>query len=130
MEFVLDEEKLKINDLDRIQLKDLSIRHLGVLTAEANHHIALSLLDVTFAYAYDLRTNSGEHTVESGWTIAKLAPTLSVLARWSNAHEALVAAVRRSLVYPVYRNWELSMKVLDDVEKILQIGEFCFYFTV
>uniref|UniRef100_A0A914ELW4 Protein SHQ1 homolog n=1 Tax=Acrobeloides nanus TaxID=290746 RepID=A0A914ELW4_9BILA len=122
MEFELTDTSLQINDLDREQLKDLPIRFLGNLSSETNYHIALSLIDICFAFAYDLRTNTGEHTVESGWTIAKLAPTLSVLACWQNVHEALTSAVRRSLVYPVCRNWELSMKVVEDLEKILTGG--------
>ena len=71
MEFELTDTSLQINDLDREQLKDLPIRFLGNLSSETNYHIALSLIDICFAFAYDLRTNTGEHTVESGWTIAK-----------------------------------------------------------
>lgn len=39
----------------------------------------LGLIDILFAYAYDFRTNEGESTVESGWTICTLSSTLSYL---------------------------------------------------
>lgn len=41
--------------------------------------VLLGALDILCAYAYDVRTNEGEHTVESGWTICTLSSTLSCL---------------------------------------------------
>ncbi|KAJ3101375.1 Hsp90 cochaperone shq1 [Phlyctochytrium bullatum] len=41
--------------------------------------IYLGLVDILFAYCYDHRITEGEHNVESPWTIAKIAATLSCL---------------------------------------------------
>lgn len=46
---------------------------------DSDQSLLLSLVDIVFAFAYDYRTTLGEHTVESGWTIARLSSTLSWL---------------------------------------------------
>jgi protein SHQ1 len=38
--------------------------------------LLLALVDLMFAYCYNHRTTTGDHTVESAWTIAKLSPTI------------------------------------------------------
>mmetsp|Transcript_24493 Transcript_24493/g.27238 ORF Transcript_24493/g.27238 Transcript_24493/m.27238 type:complete len:464 (-) Transcript_24493:28-1419(-) len=81
------------------------------------------VVDILFAYAYDYRTTKGEHTVESAWTIRKLSATLSWQEQFVSAKDALSASVRRSLVYPLYRHWKLSTKVIHDVKKILMLGK-------
>ncbi|XP_075229566.1 protein SHQ1 homolog [Lycorma delicatula] len=81
-----------------------------------------SLVDILFAYAYDQRTTLGESTVESAWTINKLSATLSWLQSFSNVKEVVISCMRRSLCYPLFRHWELSMGVLDDTINILKSG--------
>lgn len=123
LQFRLEEKHLSLTDADREQLKDLRVRKLEPLDSEATRAVALFLVDVLHAYFYDLRTTDGEHTVESSWTIAKLAPSLSCLVRWTSAEEALLAATRRSLVYPLYRNWDLTRAVVQDVGAALRKGQ-------
>lgn len=97
----------------------------------------LSLLDILFAYAYDHRTTGGDPTVESSWTVAILSPTLS----WFDAYDAtatgdgteaaihvdtpsdvLLWCIRRSLVYPYLRSYNLGVVVACDAISILQAG--------
>ena len=97
----------------------------------------LSLLDILFAYAYDHRTTGGDPTVESSWTVAILSPTLS----WFDAYNAaevssgtetvipidtpadvLVWCIRRSLVYPYLRSYNLGAMIAGDAISILQGG--------
>lgn len=47
-----------------------------------------------------------------------------LLQSFSTLKEVETVAVRRSLCYPLYRHWDLSMKVLDDVKSILQLGKY------
>lgn len=82
----------------------------------------LSLIDIVFAYAFNKRTTEGENTVESGWTINKLGATLSWVETFSSVHEVAVTCIRRSLCYPLFRHFELSVTVLDDVRKIFLLG--------
>ncbi|KAF9951345.1 hypothetical protein BGZ65_006013 [Modicella reniformis] len=46
----------------------------------------------------------------------------SALDQFTTLTETLVACFRRVLAYPLYRNWNLAMKVLQDVYMILKLG--------
>uniref|UniRef100_A0A0R3RS52 Protein SHQ1 homolog n=1 Tax=Elaeophora elaphi TaxID=1147741 RepID=A0A0R3RS52_9BILA len=107
----------------RDRLKDLPRKAFPKYSPDLTKAITLSLIDILFAYLYDIRTTCGEHSSESGWTIAKLSPTLSYLVRWRTAKESVIGAVRRSLCFPLYRHWVLSMKVLDDLKLLLRKGK-------
>lgn len=128
-------------------MKDLPKKEF-LLDQREEHSACLSLIDILFAYAYNVRTTLGENTVESAWTVNKLSATLSwlqvpsceALVRYSvckihidcisvssfqnlsTLKEATSVPIRRSLCYPLYRHWDLSMKVLNDVKDILKLG--------
>ena len=97
----------------------------------------LSLLDILFAYAYDYRTTGGDPTVESSWTVAILSPTLSWFDTYNAAEAAdateaaicidtpadvLLWCIRRSLVYPYLRSYNLGAMIANDAISILQGG--------
>lgn len=83
----------------------------------------LGLVAILFGYAYDARTTQGEPTVESAWTVGKLCPYFACLdASFRDVRSVAVSCTRRSLVFPLYRHWELSRKVWDDVYNILRDG--------
>jgi len=123
MEFQLVPEKhLSLTDLDLIDLKDLKVRQLEHFSDNHKKKIALSLVDILFAFLYDLRTTGAEGTCESGWTIAKLSPSLTFFVQWHDTYEAIHASVRRSLCYPLYRNLTLAQHVLEDLVIAFEIG--------
>ena len=80
------------------------------------------LLDLLFAYAYDVRTTGGEPTVESGWTIRHLSSVLSYLDAFDTVRDVALACTRRSLCYPLIRHLGLSRTVLADVSALLRLG--------
>ncbi|XP_072178404.1 protein SHQ1 homolog isoform X1 [Diadema setosum] len=82
----------------------------------------LGVADILFAYAYNVRTNEGENSVESAWTVCKLSSTLSCLEWFHTPQEMVIACCRRALCFPLYRNWDLCCKVLKDVRMILRLG--------
>ena len=82
----------------------------------------LGLIDILFAYSYDLRVNESDTTVETAWAICKLSSSMAALDQFTTLKETLVASVRRSLAYPLTRNWNLTMKVLQDVYVIFKLG--------
>lgn len=84
--------------------------------------VFLGLVDIIFAYCYDIRTTEGEHNVESSWTISKLSSTLSWLDTFTSLEETLVACYRRCLCYPLYRNWELTVRVHQDAAHVFICG--------
>eukprot|EP01104_Vermistella_antarctica_P018499 TRINITY_DN6880_c0_g1_i2.p1 TRINITY_DN6880_c0_g1~~TRINITY_DN6880_c0_g1_i2.p1 ORF type:complete len:171 (-),score=50.79 TRINITY_DN6880_c0_g1_i2:253-765(-) len=81
------------------------------------------MVDILFAYAFDHRTTSGDPTCESSWTICKLSPTLSWFDSFQTLKEMMIACVRRALIFPLFRRWDLVQKVLDDVREIFRGGK-------
>ena len=80
------------------------------------------LVDLLFASCYDLRANEGERSSESGWTVGKLSSMLSCNERAESLRECVVAGLRRSLCYPLHRNFGLSLKCFQDVSRVLKLG--------
>jgi protein SHQ1 len=80
------------------------------------------LAGVLFAACYDLRAGAGERTVESAWTISRIAPALSWLEHAEGVEDAVRAAYARSLVYPLYRNLGVANAVLGDVKRLFRGG--------
>ncbi|SCV00950.1 LAME_0G13036g1_1 [Lachancea meyersii CBS 8951] len=93
----------------------------------------LTILSLLFAYNFEQTENEGVHSTESGWTIGKLAPQLSFLdqqivlpddlGKVSIVKAIIITGIRRSLSYPLHRNYQLSMKVWDYVYYILRGGK-------
>ena len=94
-----------------------------LLSADGRRRALYGLFDVLFAYCYDVRTTEGEATVESGWTIRRLSSQLSYLdSAFESAVDAAIACTRRSLCYPLIRNFGLSAAVVKDVACLLKLG--------
>ncbi|KAG7195172.1 uncharacterized protein KQ657_003696 [Scheffersomyces spartinae] len=87
--------------------------------------ILLTITSILFAYHFEQRENEGDHTIESAWTIGILTPQIASLESQliempNNSNKnllqaAIVASIRRALSYPLHRNYDLCMKVWDDV---------------
>ncbi|CEH18850.1 Uncharacterized conserved protein [Ceraceosorus bombacis] len=89
----------------------------------------LLLIELLFAQCYDERSNQGDTSVESGWTISVLCRSLvaSYLPRQTASSEQCVTAAlrvsfRRALTKPLYRSWSLATVVAHDVRTILGAG--------
>lgn len=115
------DEKCELDDEDRFRMKNLPKREY-LLEKHEKMRLLLGVVDILFAYAYDVRTTEGEHSVESSWTICKLSATLSWLDSFESLKETTIASLRRSLCFPLYRSWRLSNKVLIDVQSIIAQG--------
>jgi protein SHQ1 len=90
--------------------------------------VLLSLIDIIFAYCYDMRITQGDPNVESAHTVSVLSPSLSWLEDYSHPamlsiKQILVYSARRVLIYPYLRMWKLVKKCLVDVSKILLLGQ-------
>jgi hypothetical protein len=85
----------------------------------------LGLVDVMYAYAYEARTTRMEGTVESGWTVARLSTTLATLATTPLPTLAATVAgcVERALCFPLYRNYALALRVLQDTMLLFKLGK-------
>ncbi|XP_012216129.1 protein SHQ1 homolog [Linepithema humile] len=94
-----------------------------LLDAAEDQKLCLNLFDILFASCYNHRTTLGENTVESSWTINKLSSTLSWFQTFTSIDEVITACFRRSLCYPLFRSWELSVKIFEDVKKVFALGK-------
>ncbi|XP_043517571.1 protein SHQ1 homolog isoform X1 [Frieseomelitta varia] len=118
----LKKESISFNETEVDLLKELPNKEY-LLNNEETHKLLLSLVDILFGCCYNHRTTLGENTVESSWTINKLSSTLCWFDEFSNSEEVIKACFRRSICYPLFRNWDLSKKILEDVKKIIKLGK-------
>ncbi|SJX64366.1 uncharacterized protein SRS1_15008 [Sporisorium reilianum f. sp. reilianum] len=90
------------------------------------------ILQLLFAYSYDDRTNEGDPTVESNWTLVQLSRSLAVSTQpgfpagaplEKVVSSTLIGCVRRALTVPLYRHWELTMTCIHDMLRRLDAGE-------
>lgn len=118
----LEKDKIEFTDKELDFLKDLPNTEYHLSDLQINY-CQYSLIDILFAYCYDRRTTQFEGSCESGWTIVKLAASLCWLDVFENPKEALVSAFRRSVIYPLYRNFDLCHTVLNDLKQIFKLGD-------
>jgi len=120
----VDEEKLdsffKFTEEENRMMTNLPNIEFNIVNEKA---LYLGLVDLLYAYSYDYRTTEGESTVESPWTIVNLSSSLSCFDTFSTLKETLIACIRRSLCYPLYRNFDLSMKCVMDVYVLFKLGK-------
>lgn len=93
----------------------------------------ITLLSILFAYTFELIETESNHNTESAWSIGKLAPQISLLDQQlltqdaTDSHSIIKAAIatgiRRSLSYPLHRNFELSLRAWNFVYYILRGGK-------
>lgn len=102
-------------------LKDFPNREY-LLNETEKRWLLLGLLDILFAYCYDQRTTDFEGNCESGWTITKLSGTLSWFVVYDDERDVVVSSMRRSLIYPLYRNYKLTETVFNDLKYLLSLG--------
>lgn len=115
-----DELAVLWTDDHRNVLLKLPVREYEV---SGDHQAMLGLVDLMFAYAYNLRTMEGENTVESSWTIVKLSSVLSWFDKLQTLQEALISSARRSLIFPLYRNWTLVQSIFQDLYQLFYLGK-------
>lgn len=78
------------------------------------------LVQVLFAYAYEMRASYGDATPESAWTICKLCRSLVCFTEPdSDVYQTLRALYRRALTQPLYRSWAVCERVRGDVADLL-----------
>ena len=111
----------QLDDMDLYDMKNLP-RRKYLLSSGEKKRLLIGLVDILFAYAYDKRTTEGEETSESNWTISKLSSTLSWLETFDGMRETIISCYRRSLIYPLHRNFGLSRRVMEDVVNIIKKG--------
>ncbi|XP_015588797.1 protein SHQ1 homolog isoform X2 [Cephus cinctus] len=118
---LLDTE-ISLDGTEKDILKELPNKEY-LLDENEIQKVCCGMVDILFGNCYNYRVTMGDNTVESGWTINKLSSTLCWFQEFSNMEEVITACIRRSLCYPLYRNWNLSMKVFQDVKAVIRLGK-------
>lgn len=113
-----------LNDSQKSMLKTFGNKKYLLSKADKKSTL-LSLVDIVYAYCYNIRINLGDNNTESAWLINKLSSTLSWFRNFETFDEVVQSCVRRSLCYPLYRFWDLSILILSDVRKIFENGCVC-----
>ncbi|XP_018046302.1 PREDICTED: protein SHQ1 homolog isoform X1 [Atta colombica] len=117
----LQKDQIAFNKAEIDLLKELPNKEY-LLNVEDVEKLCFNLVDILYANCYNHRTTFGENNSESGWTINKLSSTLCWFQNFTSLDEVITACIRRALCYPLHRNWELSIKLLEDVKKVLSLG--------
>jgi len=116
--------KVEFEDFERKRMTELPNKEY-LLSKNEEQSLFLNLVDIIFAYCYNNRITEGENNAESAWNIAKLSATLSCMETYTSLTDVVIGSFRRSLCYPLYRNWSLSLTVWQDVLQIFSIGKKC-----
>ncbi|CAO3657346.1 unnamed protein product [Mucor hiemalis] len=114
------ESLLKFSSKEENIMRDLPNKEYLLSFEKATY---LSLVDLMFAYCYNYRVTEGDNNVESVWCIGKVSPTISSLEQFTLLKDVVVSCYRRALIYPLYRNYELCEKVLQDVYIMFKLGK-------
>ncbi|KAI9490919.1 SHQ1 protein-domain-containing protein [Zychaea mexicana] len=114
------ESLIKFTEKEQAMMRDLPKKEYLLSNEKITY---LGLVDLLFAYSYNHRIFEGEDSVESVWCIGKTSPTIACLEQFTTLKEVLVANYRRSLAYPLYRNFALCEKVMQDVYILMRLGK-------
>lgn len=102
----------------------LSIKPFSLNLSDSQLNTALfSLIDIICAYCYDVRITQHDPSPESAWTISILSPTLSWLIPSHSLQSVLVSFIRRVLIYPYLRRYDLARLCIKDCALIFKLGK-------
>ncbi|KAM7362841.1 protein SHQ1 homolog [Cochliomyia hominivorax] len=82
--------------------------------------IDCGLIGILLGICYDIRFTSNETNCESGWTRSILSATLTYFEPFTSIRDVVISFMRRSLIFPLYRNFDLSKQCVEDCITALQ----------
>ena len=133
-----------LTDSETLALLNLP-RRSYLVSPDVKENMMHLLVELVYAYAYDMRTTQGEGNIESSWTICKTSAIISSFAvsfpshisliiktkhvlffLYSQLHDnliqTLVSVTRRTMVYPYIRHFALSYRCLYDTCVLFSLG--------
>ena len=85
------------------------------------------LVQVVFAYLYEMHVSSDEASTESAWTICKLCRSLTCFSEplppGTDVQDVLRWSFRRALTYPLYRSWALCERICSDAHELFNLPD-------
>lgn len=104
-------------------MNTLNSTKLDLVNEENQNEIDCGLINILLAVCYDVRSTFNEPTCESPWTRTILSSTLSYFEVFDNVKSVVECFLRRSLTYPLYRNFDFSRLCVDDAIAALRRGK-------
>jgi len=80
------------------------------------------LVELIFSFNFAFRTFNGELEPEAAWLSGIISPMLSWLDTSGSPRESIKNCYRRSLIYPLYRSFSLSVAAHYDTVKAIGNG--------
>lgn len=124
--FLADPSKVKMEKIltadQHTALLNIKKREFLMSKTELNSAF-LSVLDVLLAFLFDYRSNGFSQNCESSWAINKLSATLCCFVEYDSIKDLLKSFVRRAVTYPFYRSYELAIRTIDDLKRVLELGK-------
>lgn len=125
---IIKETEIKYTKEEDEQMMNLPKKINIISNPKPLYYTIISLL---FSFCFESRETEGELNGESAWSIGKLTPQLSFLdqkiilddVKSSMIKAIVITSIRRSLSYPLHRNFELSFKAWIDAVNILKKGK-------
>ena len=117
----INEEDLLTKEEKEIVLK---LKNRQMMMPDDMSGLLNQMLEIVYGYLFDRRITYFEHNCESSWTISRLSSALSCFCglRDQSMSQVLISSFRKSLIYPLYRNFELSLRVLEELKLVLGKG--------
>lgn len=122
---------LEFTQQEQTQMQD-NLPHREYLVHDVKR-LYVTVLSLLFGYMFEQLECGGAHNTESAWTIGRLAPQISFLDQQLLLEEdvctmsiikaAVITGTRRSLSYPLHRNFELSQRAWNFVYYMLRAGK-------
>ncbi|XP_018413470.1 PREDICTED: protein SHQ1 homolog [Nanorana parkeri] len=117
-----EDKRVTFTEKEKEQLRKFTNKSY-LLDKRAKQLAYLGLIDVLLAYCYETRVTEGERNVESSWNIRKLSGTLCWFENYKSVKDVLVSFGRRVSCYPLYRNFRLVTKSVQDLISLLRLGK-------
>ncbi|CDW72736.1 protein shq1 homolog [Stylonychia lemnae] len=127
----LEEEKSKKEGKydDEVNKQILSVK-LEQPSEDQQKTLMIQMVDILYAYLYDLRVNGHEPSTETSWNIIKLSSTLSSFIDYSVINNfdmrvkfSQIFSLRRGLTFTFLRSYDLAKKVQQDLLDIFKQQE-------
>lgn len=134
-----DNDDIYVNALDfepNIQFTSQNIEQLSkfknreyLLSDREINNLLLGLVDIIYAYLYNYRISNGDIEIVGNNEIAYNIVKISSLFSWcdnyndDSVYSVLVSVIRRSLIYPYVRRWDITLLVINDLLRIFTLGK-------
>lgn len=113
----------RLESPDRYVLGKINSTDMELLVNEENQkEVDCGLISILLAICYDVRSTFNEPTSESPWTRTILSSTLTYFEVFDSVKSVVECFLRRSLIYPLYRNYDFSTLCIDDAINALRKG--------